>query len=57
MKRFEMLLTKDQFEILNKKTKSAGFLRKSEYVRFIIFLEPSIEEKIDLIYKRLIENA
>ena len=57
MKRFELLLTEEQLVNLEEKSRKAGFLRKSEYIRLILFIENSFTKKIDEIYKRLIENA
>lgn len=51
--RFEMQLTPEQHRLLEFKSKAAGFSHKSEYIRFVLFMEISIAEKIDEILKRL----
>ena len=56
-KRFEILLTEEQDKILEQKARAAGFFHKSEYVRFVLFMEISIAEKINKIYNKLIKNA
>ena len=55
-KPFGVLFTTDQIRILGKKAKDAGFQHKSEYIRYVLFLESDISEKIDKIYKKLFQN-
>ena len=56
-RRFEILLTEEQNKLLEDKTKKAGFLHKSEYMRFILFVDVSFVEKINEIHNKLIKNA
>ncbi|HLC73891.1 MAG TPA: hypothetical protein VJH20_04625 [Candidatus Nanoarchaeia archaeon] len=56
-KRFEILLTEEQDKLLEEKAKKVGFLHKSEYMRFILFVDLSFIEKINEIYDKLIKNA
>ena len=49
-------LSEDQQKILEAKMKAAGFLRKSEYIRFCLFMSMPMEEKIDMIFKMVVEN-
>ena len=53
-KRFEMVLTAEQDKILEAKARSAGFFHKSEFVRFTLFMEMSLADKINAIYKKII---
>ena len=56
-KRFEILLTSEQEKILDAKAKSYGFHHKGEYIRFIIFIELSIVDKINAMYDKVVKNA
>jgi hypothetical protein len=56
-KRLEIRVTHEQDRILAKKAYDAGFCRKNDYIRSVIFIEPSFYEKIDTIYNKLIKNA
>ncbi len=53
-KRFEMVLTAEQDKVLEAKARSAGFFHKSEYVRFILFMEMNLADKINAIYKKIV---
>ena len=55
-RRFQILLDTDQIKQIESKAKSSGFYHKSDYIRFVLFMELSIREKINAIYKKLIEN-
>jgi len=55
MKRIEINLTPEQEKILNAKVKAAGFYRRSEYIRFILFMERSFIEKINEIHKEVVK--
>ena len=57
MKDFHILLTPEQDKILEAKARSAGFYHKSEYVRFVLFMQMSVSEKIDTIYKEVVKDA
>lgn len=56
-KRYALLLTPDQEKLLNEKTEALGFAKKSEYIRFMIFMESSFLEKIDQIHKEVCQNV
>ncbi len=43
--------------ILEAKAKAAGFYHKSEYIRFVLFMQISVSEKIDAIYKEVVKDA
>lgn len=49
-------LTPEQEKILIEKTKSAGFFQKSDYIRFILFMTKTTEEKINKIYEKVCKN-
>lgn len=55
-KPFGVLFTDNQLKLLEKKAKQAGFQHKSEYIRYVLFLELNISEKIDKIYNKLFQN-
>ncbi len=55
-KRFELLLTEDQLNELEGKTRKVGFSSKSEYIRFILFHDTLVKEKIDRVYQKVVEN-
>jgi len=57
MKDFHILLTPEQDKILEAKARSAGFYHKSEYVRFVLFMQMSVSEKIDAIYKEVVKDV
>jgi hypothetical protein len=50
-------ITEDQEKILEAKTKSAGFIKKSDYVRSVLFMPMSSQEKIDVIYNQVVKNG
>ena len=52
-KPFHVLLTEDQERLLRERAVALGFCRKSDYVRFVLFMRPSLIEKIDQIYERV----
>lgn len=56
-KRFEMLLTYEQDQLLEEKTIAAGFFNKSEYVRYILFMNLHLADKIDAIYNKVVQDA
>ena len=49
-------ISPEQENILLAKTRSAGFRRKSEYVRYVLFMPLLVEEKINKIYEKVCEN-
>ena len=59
MKKEKVLLvriTNEQFRILDEKTNSAGFIKKSDYVRFILFNYKSSDELISKIYDEVMKH-
>ncbi len=46
-------ITKEQGQILEAKTKLAGFVKKSDYVRYSLFMKMPIEEKINQIHEKV----
>jgi len=48
-----VLLTDDQHNILEARARSEGFLKVSEYVRSMLFVKRSTQEKIDEIHKKV----
>ena len=50
-------LTKEQFQILDAKVRSAGFANRSDYVRAILFMPLTFQEKIDKIYEKVVLNG
>ncbi|MBT4824269.1 hypothetical protein HN695_02405 [Candidatus Woesearchaeota archaeon] len=49
-------ITPEQEQILQTKAKASGFLRKSDYIRFSLFMSLSIEEKINQIHAKVVNN-
>jgi hypothetical protein len=49
--------TREQKQILQAKARAAGFRYMSDYVRFILFMEYGLAEKIDQIHKKVCNNA
>ena len=57
-KRYELLLSEEQERKLSERADALGFAKKSDYIRFMIFMELSFVEKIDQIHKKIcLENA
>lgn len=57
-KRYELLLTEEQEKRLQDRAEALGFSKKSDYIRFMVFMELSFLEKIDQIHKKVcLENA
>ncbi|HLC77510.1 MAG TPA: hypothetical protein VJH92_00100 [Candidatus Nanoarchaeia archaeon] len=57
-KRYELLLTEEQERKLDQRAEALGFAKKSDYIRFMVFMELSFIEKIDQIHKKICgENA
>ncbi len=55
-KRFGLILTEEQSSILENLTKKSGFRSKGEYVRFVLFMENNVIEKIEAIYKKIVKH-
>lgn len=56
-KRYELLLTEEQELKLKERAEALGFSKKSDYIRFIVFMELSFMEKIDQIHKEVCCNV
>ncbi len=50
-------LTPEQDQILLAKARANGFLQLSDYVRFVLFMKMPIEEKIDKIFQKVVEDG
>jgi len=50
-------ITEEQDQILQARTRSTGFLQKSDYVRFSLFMKLPIEEKINAIYQKVTQDG
>lgn len=48
--------TEEQKKILQAKTRAAGFTCMSDYVRFVLFMQYGLAEKIDKIYEKVCED-
>ncbi len=60
MAKLKMLLvriTPEQDKLLTVKTREAGFLKRAEYVRSVLFMALSMEEKIESIYKKVMKDG
>jgi hypothetical protein len=49
-------ISQEQENILLAKAKSAGFRKKSEYVRYVLFMSLSVEEKINKIFEKVCKD-
>jgi hypothetical protein len=50
-------ITEEQEKELATRTRKAGFNQKADYVRSILFINLSTEEKINRIYAKVCENG
>jgi len=50
-------ITAEQDEILHAKARSNGFLKKSEYVRSVLFRSLSVEDKITKIFDKVCKDG
>jgi len=55
-KLYNILLTQEQDRMLKEKASASGFYHTSEYIRFMLFTEASLAEKVDAIYTKVVEN-
>ena len=55
-KRYEFLLTEEQEKRLRYRAESLGFSKKSDLIRFMLFMEMSFIEKIDQMHKKICGN-
>jgi hypothetical protein len=56
-KRYEFLLTPEQERRLQERADALGFSKKSDYIRFMVFMELSFVEKINQIHRKVCGNA
>ncbi|MAF36216.1 hypothetical protein CL622_03815 [archaeon] len=57
MKRFEFLLSKKQDKQLKKRAQALGFFNRSDYIRFILFIDSSFQDKIDEIHAKVVKSG
>lgn len=50
-------ITEEQESILKEKTIQLGFMQKSDYIRYCLFKNKSIEDKITTIYDWIKQNG
>ena len=50
-------ITLEQEQILQARARASGFLRKSDYIRFSLFMSLPLEEKINQIHAKVINNG
>jgi hypothetical protein len=55
--RYYINFTKKQKDLLRERTKDLGFATVSEYIRYVLFVETSFQEKLDEIYKEVSKSA
>lgn len=51
--RYDMWFTEKQIQKLEDRTRALGFTKKSDYIRFMVFMELSFSEKIDQIHRKV----
>lgn len=49
-------ITEEQDEILLERTQKAGFLQRSDYIRYLLFMRKTVDEKLDKIYNWVLKN-
>jgi hypothetical protein len=47
-------ISEEQEKVLDAKASSAGFIKKSDYVRYVLFMPKNVEDKIEHIYDRMV---
>lgn len=52
-KRYDFWITEEQNQILEERTDQAGFRKKSDYIRFILFTDVNFIDKINKIYEKV----
>lgn len=50
-------LTPEQDQILVARARANGFHQRSDYVRFVLFMKMTIEEKIDKIFNKVVKDG
>lgn len=56
-KRYELLLTDEQDNKLKQRAEALGFAKRSDYIRFMVFMELSFIEKVNQIHEKVCYNA
>jgi hypothetical protein len=49
-------ISEEQEKILQMKTRSAGFIKKSDYVRFVLFMSLNSQDMIKKIYDKVMSS-
>ena len=49
-------ITEEQTKILEEKTLNAGFIKKADYIRYVLFTPKNTEEMIKAIYDKVIKD-
>ena len=56
--RYTLVINAEQNKVLTEKMNGLGFSKKSDYIRFILFMDSSFIQKINEIHKKVCgENA
>ena len=55
--RYTLVINAEQDKVLTEKMNDLGFAKKSDYIRFILFMDSSFIEKINNIHSKVCENA
>ena len=50
-------ITEEQEKILEAKASSSGFIKKSDYVRYVLFMPMNVNDMIKKIYDKIIKNG
>ena len=50
-------ITEEQEKILQAKASSAGFIKKSDYVRYILFMPMNVNEMIQKLYDKVVKHG
>ena len=50
-------ITEEQEKILEAKASSAGFIKKSDYVRYVLFMSNNVNDMLQTIYNKLIKDG
>ena len=56
-KAFVVRINPEQEQILEARARAAGFMHKSDYIRFSLFMPMPIEEKINKIFEKVCKNG
>ena len=50
-------ITEEQGRILEAKANNAGFIKKSDYVRYVLFMPMNVNDMIQKIYEKVIKDG